>query len=139
MRRASCASLLYPTDYRSSFTSFTVPSLCIPKPLQSLLLPSPILRHFYSRFKEDFLLEEVFHSFPCFDADFFQGASSLADEDAFLGIAFDVNLCADSDDVVILLEVTDGNFCAVGHFLFVVKEDLLAQEFCSKEPFRAVS
>lgn len=73
-----------------------------------------------------------------FGAEFLDGFALVADEDGLLAVALDEDEARDVVDAFLLLVALDGDLAAVGDFLLVVEEYLLAHDLADEEAHGAV-
>src|SRR5690606_34288603 len=132
------------TNYRSLITEYWLLKtgywlLKVSEPFQPVPLPAPVLGDLDFCFQENPGLEKFFHTLSGLRSNFFQRASRLTDDDAFLRIALNEYFRAHMEYAVLLFEVGDHYLGAIGNFLFIIKEYFFAKYFRSKETLRAVS
>ena len=95
---------------------------------------APIGVHLDEGLEKDGLPEEFLERFSGFGRHLFEGDTFFADDDAFLGLSFDIDDCIDMYMVLILLEAFNGHFDGVRYFLVVVEENFLPHDFADEEP-----
>ena len=80
---------------------------------KALFVLPPIFVDLDVDFEIDALLEELFEGFACFGRYLLEGNAFVADDDAFLTVAFYVDNGADVDALFAFLEFFDGYFDGV--------------------------
>ena len=105
----------------------------VSEPSQFLLAFPPVRIYLYIQTKEYLLLEEIFHVYTCLRSDLLEGLSSLADDDALLGITHDIDYSAYVISFSSFLEFFHHYLSAVRYLFLIVEEDLLAYDLRSEE------
>lgn len=88
--------------------------------------------------EEAALASELLDVAAGFGAEFLDGLALVADEDGFLAVALDEDEARDVVDAFLLLVALDSHLAAVGDFLLVVEEYLLAHDLADEEAHGAV-
>ena len=79
------------------------------------------------------LVEELLERLAGLGADLLQGDTLMADDDALLRVALDVDDGIDMYLTVVLLEALHDDLYGVGYLLIVIEENLLADDFRDEE------
>ena len=99
---------------------------------------APVLIDLDEGLEEDGLAEELLKAFAGFGGYALQCHALVADDDALLAIALDIDDTGDVDVFVGLLETFNHYLAGVGNLLIIIEENLLTHDFCDEEAGRFV-
>ena len=105
---------------------------------QLAVVVAPVLADLDEELQEHFLLEELLHVLARGLPDTLELFALVADQDAFLRLARDVDRRRDAVDRRFLAVAFDFDLAAVGYLLVVEAQDLFADDFRGEEPQRLV-
>ena len=86
-----------------------------------VLLVAPVFLDLDVEFEEDFLVKEGFDVLACEGAYALEHLALVADDDALLAIALDIDDGHDVYGLVALVKLLDDDLCGIGYFLVIGK------------------